>query len=190
MAPRNARTPATLQPQRYTGVAQALHWLTVILIAAILPIAWLAETATGALQNEYFTIHMSLGVTIFAVIVLRLIWRATHPAPPLPGHAGAALEVSAKISPWLLYLILLIMPITGYLMASSGSPVPFFGLFELPALPKNESLAEWAEKLHLLGQWAVYGLIALHIGATAFHLIMRRDALLDRMLPPQTGPHA
>ena len=94
--------------------------------------------------------------------------------------------MSAKLSHWLLYLILLVMPISGYVLSTaSGHPVTFFGLFEFPSLPQNKLLAQLAVDIHLLTQWVVYALIALHILATTWHILLRRDAVLDRMLPEQ-----
>ena len=77
------------------------------------------------------------------------------------------------------------MPVSGYLQSASGRPVSYFGLFDLPALPENKSLDDVAKTLHLLGQWGVYALVVLHVFATAWHVAVRRDGLLNRMLPPQ-----
>ena len=77
------------------------------------------------------------------------------------------------------------MPVTGYLQSADGRPVSYFGLFNLPELPKNKALGDVADVLHVLGQWALYTLVGLHVGATVWHVAIRRDGLLDRMLPPQ-----
>jgi cytochrome b561 len=125
--------------------------------------------------------HRSLGITIFAVLVLRLAWRLTHPAPPLPSDTPRVME----LADWLLYALLLLMPVTGYLQSTDGRPVSYFGLFNLPELPKDKALGDVANVLHLLGQWGVYTLVGLHVGATVWHVAIRRDGLLNRMLPPQ-----
>lgn len=172
---------------RYDGMAQALHWLSAILILAVLPLAWIAVSLpSGPERGWYFMVHKSVGVTILVLMALRLIWRATHPAPPLPITVPRLLEIAGSVNHWLLYLIFLLMPITGYLMSGSGRPVSWFGLFDLPALPQNDGLAETAETIHVLGRWAVYVLVLAHVAGAAFHVIVRRDGVLERMLPRQT----
>ena len=182
-------TPATLEPRaatRYTLTAQALHWLTALLILSILPVAWvMISMPKGPDQAWMYVVHRSLGVTILAVVAARLAWRSTHPAPPLPGGTPRAMELTGRLTHWLLYALLLLMPITGYLLSASGKPVSYFGLFNLPALPENKWLGDIAKSLHLLGQWGLYVLVGLHVLATVWHVAARRDGLLSRMLPDQ-----
>jgi cytochrome b561 len=176
----------TIEAGRYTLAAQALHWLTVFLILMILPVAWvMMSLPEGPEQSRMLVVHRSLGVTIFAVAVLRLAWRSTHPAPPLPSDTPRVMQWISQLTHWLLYALLLLMPITGYLQSGDGRPVSYFGLFDLPALPKDKALGDVAKVLHLLGQWGVYTLVGLHVGATVWHVAIRRDGLLDRMIPPQ-----
>ena len=171
---------------RYTLTAQALHWLTALLILAVVPVAWVVVSLPlGPERSWLFVIHRSLGVTIFAFVVVRLAWRAMNPAPPLSGGTSQAMELVGRVTHWLLYVLLLLMPVSGYLQSASGRPVSYFGLFDLPALPENKSLDDVAKTLHLLGQWGVYALVVLHVFATAWHVAVRRDGLLNRMLPPQ-----
>ena len=88
----------------------------------------------------------------------------------------------------LLYAVLIAMPISGYLISADGvHSFAYFGLFTVPHLPKIDWLAALGERIHLVGQWAAYGLIALHLAATAWHVAVRRDGILNRMLPPQEG---
>lgn len=181
-------TPAPLLPAatRYTLTAQALHWLTAALILAILPVAWvMVSLPKGPEQAWMFVVHRSLGVTILAVVAVRLIWRARNPPPPLPGGTSRVMELVGRLTHWLLYALLLLMPISGYLQSASGKPVSYFGLFDLPALPENKGLDAAAKTLHLAGQWGVYALISLHVLATAWHVAVRRDGLLSRMIPAQ-----
>lgn len=179
--------PARAVERRYTGVAQILHWVTAAVMFAILPIAWVMTALANKdpRASTLYPLHESLGVTIFALVVVRLVWRALHPPPALPDEPKAV-ELAGKVSHWLLYLVMISMPLSGWVMATaSGHHPDWFGL-PLPALPKNPAVAKLADSAHATGQWAVYALIILHIAATAWHLWARRDAVLDRMLPAQT----
>ncbi|MCK8786435.1 cytochrome b/b6 domain-containing protein [Roseomonas sp. NAR14] len=190
-APRpRAATASVLPPlpTRYDAVARFLHWLTALLLLAVIPLAWqmLALPENDPRAGLYFTLHKSIGVTILALAALRLAWRATHPAPPLPAGTPRWAVAAAHASHWLLYLALLAMPISGYVLtAAAGYPVPWFGLFELPTLPRNEALANAANAAHLAGQWVVYALVVLHVLGVVWHVVIWRDGLLGRMLPPQ-----
>ena len=94
-----------IETGRYTLTAQALHWLTVLLILMILPVAWvMMSLPTGPEQARMMVLHRSLGVTIFAVVVIRLAWRLTHPAPPSPSGAPRVTELISQVTHGLLYL--------------------------------------------------------------------------------------
>jgi cytochrome b561 len=175
-----------METSRYTLTAQALHWLTVLLILMILPVGWvMMSLPTGPQQTWMLVLHRSLGVTIFAVVVARLAWRSTHPAPPSPSGAPRVTELISQVTHWLLYALLLFMPVTGYLQSADGRPMSYLGLFNLPKLPKDKTLGDAANVFHHLGQWGLYTLVGLHVGATVWHVAIRRDGLLNRMIPPQ-----
>jgi cytochrome b561 len=177
-------------PARYTATAQWLHWITALLMLATIPVAWqMHEMNRGvSMRAVYFTVHKSIGVTILLLAVARLLWRSRHPAPPLTSALPGRMARIAKANHVLLYFILLAMPITGYVhSATGGHPVSYFGLFDLPSLPQDDAVSQFTLAAHLLGQWLVYAVIVLHLLGTAWHVVVRRDGTLDRMLPPQTG---
>lgn len=181
-----AAEPPALAARRYTLTAQAFHWLTALLILAIVPVAWvMMALPKGPDRDTVFVIHRSIGITIITLVAMRLIWRATHPAPPLPGSTPRFLEMIGRVNHWLLYALLIVMPVTGYVQSANGRPVSYFGLFDLPALPKNDTLDSIGETMHVTGQWIVYALVALHVLATVWHVAVRRDGLLNRMIPAQ-----
>lgn len=174
--------------RRYTEVAQHLHWVTVVLAFAILPVAWVMTHVAehSPLQEPLFDLHKSLGLTIWLLVVSRLIWRFTHPAPKLGPHTPAWMDAASKVSHWLLYLLFFAMPISGFTSSTAGGyPVSFWGI-PLPGLPKNEALAKIAATGHVLSSYAVYALVSLHLLATAWHVVVRRDGVLQRMIPAQT----
>jgi cytochrome b561 len=174
--------------RRYTPLAQGLHWFTALCMLAILPIGWVMMRMpdTDPARNTWFTAHKSLGITILALTILRILWRAISPPPILPGTLAKWERQLATITHWLLYFILFAMPISGYLLSAAVHyPINFFWIFQLPLIPENKPLSEAAAKVHLTMQWLVYALIALHVLGAAWHVFLRRDGLLDRMLPRQ-----
>ena len=178
----------TGQAGRYNGLAQLLHWVTTAMLFLMLPFVWVAENfPPGPVRIFWYLLHESFGITILLLIIARLTWRAGRPPPPLPGSDGPFLRGLARVNHGLLYAVLIVMPVTGYLMAGNGQPVPFFGLFSLPGLPKNDPLGVVANRIHVFTQFAVYGLVLMHIAGTVWHVAVRRDGLLNRMLPPQKG---
>ncbi len=118
---------------RYNPLSQALHWLTVVLFLAILPLAWVAlALPNGESKGTMFVLHKSTGLTILAVVVIRIVWRMISPAPADP-KTPKGLELIARVNHWLLYAIFLIMPVSGYLLSAfSGRSTPYFWLFTIP----------------------------------------------------------
>ena len=184
---RSGAAPAT---RRYTATAQALHWITAALRFSVLPLAWVMVNMAegGPSRGLLYTLHKSVGLTILALVAVRLAWRARHPAPPLPGRLARWEAAAAFASHWLLYLVMVGVPISGYLLsAAGGHPTTYSGLFTLLGIAKDDALAHAAFWAHVVtGQWLVYALILLHLGATAWHVAVHRDGVLGRMLPDQT----
>lgn len=172
--------------KRYTGVAQALHWLTAGALCFVLPFVWVAENfPDGPVRVFWYMAHESMGISVFLMVLLRLTWRWRHAAPPYPTGTGRWAAVMAGTVHGLLYGVLLVMPITGYLMAGNGQEVPFFRLISLPGFTRDERLGELANTVHVWCQFLVYGLVIVHVAATVWHVAVKRDGMLERMLPQQ-----
>nr|WP_321984163.1 cytochrome b [uncultured Lichenicoccus sp.] len=174
--------------RRYSPTAQALHWITALLMFSVIPLAWVmvALPDDAPWGDTSYMLHKSVGLTILAIVAFRLAWRAAHPAPPSPASLAKWEHAAGRVSHWLLYLILVGMPVSGYVMsASSGHAGTLFGLIPLPDLPNSKPVSHAAHWVHVaIGQWTVYALIVLHVLATVWHVAVRRDAVLGRMLPP------
>ncbi len=187
--------------RRYEPGAQWFHWIVAALVFTIIPLGWIfAEFKTKGDPPSsfeapfpgspfaYATAHKSLGIIIFALIILRFVYRMTNTPPALPGSMNGLQRVLSHTSHWLLYFVLFGMPISGYVASSGGKhPISFLGLVNLPKLPIPKEVGKQAAELHVFAQWILLTLIALHLGATAWHLFVRRDAILDRMLPRQAN---
>lgn len=187
----NRATTAAVAPhlQRYTAVAQLFHWVSAALVFAAVPIAWVMANMpeNAPWRGTLFMLHKSLGVTVLAIVAARLAWRAAHPAPSLDGTIARWEKRCSHISHWLLYIILIGMPVSGFIMsAASGYPNEIFG-FTVPGIGKNQAVMQAGGLIHMLiGQCLLYLLIIVHVGATVWHTAVRRDLVLDRMLPPRS----
>lgn len=175
---------------RYDGVAQSLHWLIAALAIAVATLGLMIPEAPRGTEWRDFVLlwHRSIGMAILLAMVLRALWRLGHKPPPLPPSLRPVEAFLAHATHALLYLAFLAMPIAGYLnTAASGHSLSLFGIVTIPPLlPENERLAQIAIGLHVVGQFAVYGLVALHVAAGLMHGIVRRDGVFSRMIPGGT----
>jgi cytochrome b561 len=170
----------------YGGTARFFHWLTVGLLLIIMPIGLvMGDLPRGLLQDTLFVTHESLGLTVLALTLLRLFWRLSHGVPP-PSADLSPMEVLASGGVhWLLYLVLIVMPLMGYLfVAFSGIELHYFGLISVPEpVPVDKETGKAFLAIHASLQWAIYGLVLMHAGAALHHYFMRRNDVLQRMLP-------
>jgi len=170
----------------YGAGARLFHWSTVALLLIIVPLGLvMGGLPRGTLQNMAFITHESLGLTVFGLTLLRFAWRLTHPVPS-PSSDLSSIEVLASGSVhWLLYLVLVVMPIMGYFfLAFSGIDLHYFGLVRVPEpVTQDKETGKFFLAVHASLQWAVYGLVLMHVGAALHHYFMRRNDVLQRMLP-------
>ena len=134
--------------------------------------------------------HHDLWMGILCLMLLRLAWRLGHGAPAPAAELSPLEAAASRAVHALLYLVLLAMPATGYLLVVAGDyPLTYFGLFNVPRLVgKDEPLSKLAENAHLALQWAVYALVMLHVAAALHHHFIRHNSVLRRMLPGLAGP--
>jgi cytochrome b561 len=174
-------------PTGYTPVAKLLHWLVAVLIAGQFAVGLtMPHIGRNTTPDTLINLHFSFGVLIFAVVIVRLAWRWTHSEPaPLAG-VPQWMVISSRAVHFALYFLLLIIPVLGWMNASfRGFDVTFFGLFTLPPLlsPRAPGFA-WTGDIHAnLSYFILLTIVGLHILATLYHAVIRRDGVLARMLP-------
>ena len=129
--------------------------------------------------------HKWIGVTIFLLVGLRLAWRVSHRPPALPAETPEWQRHAAAIAHAMLYLLMLAVPISGWVMSSAGGfPVVYFGVFQLPDLvTKDKELFELMKSVHFGLNKALLALVVLHVGAAVKHHYVDRDDVLARMVP-------
>lgn len=170
----------------YGGGARAFHWLTVALLLVIIPMGLImGSLPRGMLQNTLFITHESLGLTVLALTLARFLWRLGHPPPPPPRGLNQLEHLASGGVHLLLYAILIIMPVTGYLFVTlSDIDLSYFGIVHVPALTApDKPLGKTFGAIHVTLQWAIYALAAMHIGAALHHYFVRHNDVLARMLP-------
>lgn len=180
--------------KRYHSGAILLHWLMAILILGNLALGMLLEDIPIDQKFQRYQLHKSLGMTVMVLAVLRIIWRFVHPAPPLPSHMRVWEKGVAHITHFVLYVMMLLIPFTGWALVSSSPkkiPTVLYGLVELPHLPFFESLAEDARKAvshniaetHGLLAYVLLVLVGAHVLAAIRHHWLIKDETIMRMSP-------
>ncbi len=168
----------------YGLVAQFFHWAVVIGIALQFVWAWrIDESESRILEYALVNQHKSIGITILALVILRLLWRAFNRPPPHPEHLKRWERLAAGVTHWGLYGLILAMPLSGWAYtAAAGYGPEFFGLVDIPALfPSNEGLEDVMHEVHETLAKVLIGLAALHILAALRHHFIVKDNVLKRM---------
>ena len=179
---------------RYSGVAMVLHWLIALAIIGMLALGFIMTDAEPGSTQQFklYQLHKSIGITILALSLFRLVWRLTHRPPPLPADMPLWQRVAARASHAGFYALMLGMPLTGWMVVSASPwniPTVLFGFIPLPHLPVLSTLPNKApvektlEQVHSAGAWILIGLLVLHVGAALYHHFFRRDDVLWGMLP-------
>lgn len=190
---------ASLLKPRYTSVAIALHWAIALLIVGLLTVGWVMDAlpgGPGSPKTAIIQLHKSLGITVLLLTIARIIWRVMNPPPPGPSMPALQKLLAGSVHV-LLYAVMLLMPLSGWIMASAEidkhetlffGTTPFYapGVGALPA-GARESLAEVSEAVHHNLAWLLAALLALHVAAALKHQFVDRDSLLARMAPGLLG---
>jgi len=171
---------------RYGIIARLLHWSMALLLAALFVLGWWATELTyyDPLYRIIPSLHRSLGMLAALLIVLRLVWLAIDRRPKPSVAASRWERIAAQSGHALLYLLMVLVPISGYLMSTAdGRSVDMFGLFELPALlAPSSGRGEWAGRAHYLLAFGGAWLVLLHVAAALKHQFIDRDGTLRKMV--------
>ena len=169
----------------YGGIARLLHWGVALLVIAQIIIALRAwKLPLGDDKFDLLLQHRSLGLTILVLVVVRLGWRWSHGVPALPGSVRAFARALARFNQYLLYALLLLLPLSGLVMSqSAGTVVSWFGLFNIPALvAADEALLARMKLVHLGLNTLLFAAIALHLIGALRHWLWLKDGVFERML--------
>lgn len=178
--------------QRWGWVSQALHWTIAVLILGMAVLGFLLDEVPKSPKYFWvYDLHKSTGLTVLALMLVRLGWRLWAGAPrPVPGTPTWQ-EWIAKLTHWAIYAMAFLMPISGWLYDSASGlrALTWFGLFTVPKLAApDRDLRGLAHDMHETGIWILLALLAAHIGAALYHHLVVRDRTLVRMLPASFEP--
>ena len=173
----------------YTRTAQWLHWVMAIIFITAWVIGFysgnfLNYEADGAFKGQVITLHKNIATVIIFLVVIRIFWRYTHPAPKLPDTMSPTMKLAAHAGHLALYFMLIAMPITGCLYSwAAGYPAPVLYLFEIPRLvQENPDLVAIVKPLHIYLSWGVGLLIVGHAAAALKHHFIDKDNVLRSMI--------
>jgi cytochrome b561 len=169
----------------YGTTAKSFHWLIVGLLIVQYLVGWLMpDIHRGEKPGAAMTFHISLGIAILVLIVLRLMWRLTYPVAPESSLATWQRLISAAVH-WTLYALVLATTVTGWLFASfRGWSISFFYLLPLPMLASDNAAAgKFINGWHQAMEWSLLVFIGIHVAAAMAHLFVYRDRIMQRMLP-------
>lgn len=179
---------------RYTTPAIVFHWLIALLIFANIALAWSWPNVADASVRPLIDTHKSIGITILGLVVLRILWRATHRPPAASANHKPWEKHLAHAVHMLLYAAILVMPLSGWIMDSAFKdaathPNYYFGLFQWPRIGWIASLDPATKKVvhdsfdtvHGLAADLIYGLVFLHIAGALKHQFVDKDHELARM---------
>jgi len=170
---------------RYTAIAISLHWLIALLIFVAFPLGiYMHDLPLSPDKLRLYSYHKWIGVTVFMLAVVRIYWRATHVPPALPDSMPGWEKFAAHATHYALYALILAIPLSGWLMSSAkGFQTVWFGVLPLPdLLDKNEDLGKLLQQVHMLLNFALFGLLLGHIGASLKHHFIQHDDILARMV--------
>ena len=184
---------------KYSYIAMLLHWLIAVLIIVNVGLGlsanyWLADDQV----RPVIDLHKSIGITVLGLVLLRILWRVSHRPPPLSPSFPSWERMAAHITHFLLYLLMIGLPLSGWAhdsawVAAATHPMKFFGLFSWPRIgflmnldPAVKESLHLHDRLGTLHTWlgyALYALLAMHIGGALKHEWIDRKSVLKRMVP-------
>jgi len=172
--------------QRFTPLQRALHWLMAVCILAMFFIGVGMVSTIAPKYLPLIATHKSLGSIIFLLALIRLVVRWRYGAPPLPADLPAPMKLAAQLSHYVLYILMIVLPLLGWGMLSAANyPIILFGgALHLPMiLPQSESLHTALWNAHFYLAFVFFSVVLMHLAAALFHALIRHDGVFEAMAP-------
>lgn len=182
----NRRAARPVRAQRYTRTAAVLHWLMAVLLCGMVILGFYMQGLSLSPDKlRLYSWHKWAGISIFLLALLRMGWRLTHRPPALADHLPAAVRLAAAAGHASLYVLMLAIPVSGWLMSSAkGVQTVWFGVVPLPDLiARNKVLGDALQTTHYYLNLILIAMVAGHVLMALKHHFIDRDGSLKRMLP-------
>jgi cytochrome b561 len=171
-----------------------LHWTIAALIAWNLVLGFRMHSASGLAEFTLFQLHKSVGISVLLASLVRLAWRLANPPPPFSASMSVWEKTAAHVVHCALYMIMIGMPLTGWIVVSTSPlniptllfhtiPWPHFPIVNGLALPLKTTVNSSFDTTHMILAWSALALLALHVGGALKHMVVHRDGVMARMLP-------
>ncbi|WP_395516667.1 cytochrome b [Pseudorhizobium flavum] len=173
---------AVIRVEQYPATSRILHWLVAVLVLTTWPLGFFIQFTKKEVTLDFYLVHESLGFLVLWIMLVRV---GNKLVTRTPQREGPVVErVAATVVHALLYIFLIVMPISGFLATNAhGFPLVWFGLVPVwSPLGKSPDIAWTLSTIHEVSAWSLLALFALHIGAVLLHHVIRRDNTLYRML--------
>jgi len=181
---------------RYTRTAMILHWLIAVLIIVNVVLGLCADSLPDDWVRPVIDTHKSIGITVLCLALLRVLWRASHRPPPLPREFPSWERMAAHVAHFLLYFVMIALPLSGWMhdsawKAAATHPMHLFGVIPFPRIglimnldpAVKEPLHDRFGMLHTYLGYALYALLAMHVGGALKHELLDRRSVIKRMVP-------
>jgi len=168
----------------YGSVAKFLHWLIFLLVLIMLPLGYfMQDIADKSLQGQVINVHKLIGLSILVLMILRGLWALSNVKPALH-HLPTWQRLGERAVHWLIYIALITMPIVGWIGSSAAGYYPHLGSlrFALP-VPRSKEIDDVSFSIHNTLAIVIIVLISIHILAALYHYFVKKDNVLQRMLP-------
>lgn len=171
---------------QYSSLSKAFHWVIAFVVIMMLIVGFFLDDIPEQFKGTAYMIHKSTGITLFFLMIIRFIWIHSSGKPPLPKSMNHWEQILSRLVQYGFYLLLIIMPLSGWIMSVAADRVPtYFGMFKapLPWIKSNKSLSEFMADSHEIIAWIIIAFITLHILGALKHHFIDKDNVLIRMLP-------
>ena len=165
----------------YSTLSKGLHWSIALIVILMLSFSFFLDDVPSAWKGQAYMIHKSFGLTVLGLMLIRIFWISRRGRPTLPASIALWERVLARVVQGFLYIFLLIMPLSGWVLSVAEGRIPvYFGLFHmpLPFITANQVLGEQMDNVHKVVAWVIIGLLVFHVaGAIKNHVWLRNNVL-------------
>lgn len=172
--------------ENYGSIAKLFHWIIALLVITLLTVGFIMGNLSEelAIRGSIYTVHKLLGLLVWGLMLFRLAWSLINPKPLLPKKAPRWEKWAVYFVHGSLYVVLLAMPLSGWIMSTAADHAPHLGSLSLPlpGIPISKTLAQNAGAAHEFLAWVLIALVIIHIVAALKHYWIDRDKVLQRML--------